>query len=159
MTTVPARKPPPRRVPLDEVHRRMEFVETQLAAHVSFGQVRAKFAAKFKASTRTAERYIHRVHQRWAAETTAEERALARVILENSAKHAYRIALRNSDPRGMIVALDFMAKLYGLFDHSIDVRHSGDISVVFEGPSDGPHAREFVPVEGADNGTVEQLEG
>lgn len=98
----------------DEVARRLAFVEEQLATLTPLRELYPAFRKKFGTSQRTAERYVRRVHEAWAAEAPAK-REHKRGEIERAADVLYRVALARKDARGMSAALDLKAKLHGLY--------------------------------------------
>lgn len=117
-------------IPRDEVERREAFVEDALAGLTPLAELYRAFRATFQTGQRTAERYVRRVHERWAAEPGAD-RAGKRREIERAADLAFRLARADNNPRAMVAALDLKAKLHGLDRPEADAA-TGDVAVVFE---------------------------
>lgn len=138
-----------KKIPRDEVSRRMQFVEDGLAALMPLEHLYAAFREAFGVGQRCAEKYVRRVHERWAAEP-APQREQTRRDIARAADVVFRQALARRDHRAAVSALELKGKLDGLLTQKIE--HSGSLTIDPDALFRELQARRARPGRGADAG-------
>lgn len=121
----------------DERARRLAFVEELLAKATPLKELYPAFEAAFGVTRRPAERAVRKVFERWEREGRQQvdrerKRHELEARLERIARKAEKLGDANPKAAHMayrtaILATDTCAKLYGLVNERVDVRHSGAV--------------------------------
>jgi hypothetical protein len=119
------------KVARSEALRRLDFVEDRLAAFVPYSELFEQFKKEFGKGQRTVERYIQRVHARWAMEAPPAREA-KRAEIERAANLTFRMARAAGNTKSMLGALELKAKLHGLYRSEDAEGDGGSLTVVFE---------------------------
>lgn len=81
----------------DEIARRLDEVETLMARRLSTSKVCQWAAAKYSITERQARKYVQKIRERWAAESSTVDRAAKRDQLRATAESIVAHALSRSE--------------------------------------------------------------
>lgn len=81
----------------DEIARRLDETETLMARRLSTSRVSQLVAAKYGVTERQARKYIRKIRDRWAAESSSQDRSAKRDQLRATAEAIVSAALNKSE--------------------------------------------------------------